>query len=247
MDPQLQELRQLIAAAQRIVAFTGAGISTESGIPDFRGPNGVWKTMTPIDFGDFVRSEETRRESWRRKFSSNDRMANAEPNAGHMAVAALYRMGKLTFVITQNVDGLHQKAGVPDERVIQLHGNANYATCLSCGKRYELEEVRDIFFPDETVPYCDKCGGIVKTATISFGQPMPSLEMDRAEAAIADCDLLIVMGSSLVVYPAAAFPRLARENGARLVIINNEPTDLDPLCDLVLHRAIGQTLSVAVD
>lgn len=247
MDSQIGELRQLISGAERVVAFTGAGISTESGIPDFRGPNGVWKTMTPIDFGDFVRSEEIRRESWRRKFSGGDRMANAEPNAGHLAVAALYRIGKLTYVITQNVDGLHQRAGVPDDCVIQLHGNANYATCLSCGKRFELAEVREIFLPDETLPYCDKCGGIIKTATISFGQPMPEVEMERAEAAIRDCDLLIVMGSSLVVYPAASFPRLAKENGARLVIINNEPTDLDPYCDLVLHRAIGETLSAAVD
>lgn len=247
LEQPLQDLRQLIAEAERIVAFTGAGISTESGIPDFRGPNGIWKTVKPIDFGDFVSSEEVRRESWRRKFSGDDRMANAEPNAGHLAVASLHRMGKLTHVITQNVDGLHQKAGVPDERVIQLHGNANYAACLSCGTRYELEEVREIFFPDETVPYCDKCGGIIKTATISFGQPMPAAEMERAEAAVLGCDLLLVMGSSLVVYPAAAFPRIAKQQGARLVIINNEPTDLDPLCDLVLHRAIGETMSAAVD
>ena len=247
MDQEIQDLRQLIAASQRIVAFTGAGISTESGIPDFRGPNGVWKKMTPIDFGDFVRSEDVRRESWRRKLSGDDKMGGAAPNAGHLAVAALHHMGKLASVITQNVDGLHQKAGVPDDKVIQLHGNANYATCLTCGKRYELEEIRAIFFPDETVPYCDECGGIIKTATISFGQPMPVTEMERAEAALVDCDLMIVMGSSLVVYPAAAFPRLARENGARLVIINNEPTDLDPLCDLVLHRPIGETLSAVVD
>ena len=247
LEAPLQDLRQLIAEAERIVAFTGAGISTESGIPDFRGPHGIWKTVKPIDFGDFVSSEEVRRESWRRKFSGDDRMASAEPNAGHLAVAALHRMGKLTHVITQNVDGLHQKAGVPDELVIQLHGNANYATCLSCARRYELQEVRDIFFPDETVPYCDTCGGIIKTATISFGQPMPAVEMERAESAILGCDLLLVMGSSLVVYPAAAFPRIAKQQGARLVIINNEPTDLDPLCDLVLHRAIGETMSVVVD
>ena len=246
-DPDIQELRRLIAEANRIVAFTGAGISTESGIPDFRGPQGLWKRVKPTDFSDFVRSEEVRREAWRRRFSGSNSMEGAEPNAGHLAVAALFRMGKLARVITQNVDGLHQKAGVPDEYVIQLHGNANYAVCLSCNKRYELDQVRAMFLPDETVPCCDDCGGIIKTATISFGQPMPVIAMERAEAAVLDCDLFIVMGSSLVVYPAAAFPRLARENGARLVIVNNEPTDLDPFCDLVLHRAIGETMSAAVD
>lgn len=246
-DTELLELRRMVAAAGRIVAFTGAGISTESGIPDFRGPDGLWKKVTPIDFGDFVRSEEVRRESWRRKFAGNDRMGSAEPNQGHLAVAALYRMGKLTYVITQNVDGLHQRAGVPDERVIQLHGNANYATCLSCARRYELAEIRETFLPDETVPYCSDCGGIIKTATISFGQAMPTDEMARAEAAVCDCDLLIVMGSSLVVYPAAGFPGLAKRNGARLAIINNEPTDLDIHCDLVLHRPIGVTISSVVD
>ncbi|MEX0942470.1 MAG: Sir2 family NAD-dependent protein deacetylase [Pseudomonadales bacterium] len=247
MDTELLELRRMVASAERIVVFTGAGISTESGIPDFRGPDGLWKKISPIDFGDFVRSEEVRRESWRRKFAGGDRMGSAEPNQGHNAVAALYRLGKLAHVITQNVDGLHQKAGVPDEVVIQLHGNANYATCLECSKRYELDDIKAIFLPDETVPYCSDCGGIIKSATISFGQPMPVDEMARAEAAVQACDLLIVMGSSLVVYPAAGFPRLAKQNGARLVIINNDPTDLDIHCDLVLHRPIGVTISSAVD
>ena len=246
-DNELMAFRTLIGGARRIVAFTGAGISTESGIPDFRGPNGGWKKMTPIDFNAFVRSEEVRRESWRRRFSGNNVMASAEPNAGHHAVAALYRMGKLSYVITQNVDGLHQKSGVPEDRVIQLHGNANYATCLQCGKRYEHEDLKAIFLPDETVPYCDQCNGIIKSATISFGQAMPELEMQRAEIAISDCDLFIVMGSSLVVYPAAAFPGLAKQNGAKLVIVNNEPTDLDRYCDLVLHRPIGETMSKVVD
>lgn len=246
-DPDIHALRKLIGNAQRIVAFTGAGISTESGIPDFRGPNGVWKKMSPIDFSDFVSSEEVRRESWRRKLSGGDKMSGAEPNAGHLAVAALHRMGKLGWVITQNVDGLHQRAGVPEDRVVQLHGNSTYASCLTCDHRYELDDIRQRFFPDETVPYCDDCGGMIKTATISFGQPMPVEEMQRAEIAIQDCDLLLVMGSSLVVYPAAAFPRVAKQNGARLVIINNDPTDIDPFCDLVLHRPIGETLSSAID
>ncbi|MCB1692497.1 MAG: Sir2 family NAD-dependent protein deacetylase [Pseudomonadales bacterium] len=247
LDQDLARFRRLIAESERIVAFTGAGISTESGIPDFRGPNGVWKKVQPIDFNDFIRSEDIRRESWRRRFSGDSRMSTAEPNAGHLAVAALHRMGKLTCVITQNVDGLHQKSGVPADQVIELHGNANYATCLECSRRYEMDEVRRMFLPDETVPYCVDCGGIIKTATISFGQAMPVIEMQRAEQAVTDCDLFIVMGSSLVVYPAAAFPRVAKGNGARLAIVNNDPTDLDPLCDIVLHRPIGETMSRVID
>ena len=251
MDKDIQaevlQLRRLLQEARRIVVFTGAGISTESGIPDFRGPDGIWKKIQPIDFSDFVRSEDVRRESWRRKFSGADRMAGAEPNAGHIAVARLVELGKVTEVITQNVDGLHQKAGVPDDRVIEIHGNSNYASCLDCGKRYELEEVRAVFLPDEQVPYCSECGGMIKTATISFGQAMPEAEMMRAHQAVLNCDLLLAMGSSMTVYPAAGFPQLARKNGARLVLINNEPTDLDPWCDLVLHRPIGVTLSAALD
>lgn len=241
--------KSLIGSAQRIVVFTGAGISTESGIPDFRGPNGVWKTAQPIDFSDFVASEETRKESWRRKFSGANplgRMDNAAPNAGHLAIAKLVALDKVTHVITQNVDGLHQKSGIPDNNVIELHGNANYATCLDCGEHYELEPIRQSFSLNEAIPYCETCNGIVKTATISFGQSMPIDEMQRAQAATLACDMFIAIGSSLVVYPAAGFPRIAKQNGADLVIINNEVTDLDPLCDLVLHYPIGETLTAAV-
>ena len=241
------ELRRLIGEAQRVVVFTGAGISTESGIPDYRGPNGVWKTQTPIDFNDFIGSEDVRRKSWRGRLSGPSVMESAEPNAGHMAVARLVELGKVTHVITQNVDGLHQKSGVPDDQVIELHGNASYATCLSCGKRYEFEALRQIFFPDETVPCCDDCGGIIKTATISFGQAMPVDEVRRAEHATLACDLFIVLGSSLVVYPAAAFPKVAKQSGAKVVIVNNQPTDIDGFCDLTLSDDIGPTLSAVLD
>ncbi|MDA0788673.1 MAG: Sir2 family NAD-dependent protein deacetylase [Proteobacteria bacterium] len=247
MDKDLVHLRKMIHDANRMVVFTGAGISTESGIPDFRGPNGVWKTNQPIDFRDFVGSEEVRRESWRRKFSGDGSMAAAEPNAGHRAVAELVRVGKVSCVITQNVDGLHQKSGVPDDRIVELHGNASYATCLDCGRRQELEAIRRQFISAGTIPYCEDCGGIVKTATISFGQALPMSAMQRAEAASRECDLFLVAGSSLVVYPAAGYPMLARENGARLVIINNQETAADPYCDLVLHQQIGPTLSAVVD
>lgn len=245
-----QRFKQLIDSAQRIVVFTGAGISTESGIPDFRGPNGVWKTAQPIDFSDFVASEETRKESWRRKFSDTNplgRMDNMEPNAGHIAIAKLVALGKITHVITQNVDGLHQKSGIADDKIIELHGNANYATCLDCGKHYELADIQTAFKHNESLPYCEVCNGIIKTATISFGQAMPTHEMERAQAATLACDMFIAIGSSLVVYPAAGFPRIAKQNGADLVIINNEVTDLDPVCDIVLHYPIGETLSSVVD
>lgn len=245
-EETLRTFKQLIHTASNVVFFTGAGISTESGIPDFRGPNGIWKSMQPIDFSDFVASEEVRRESWRRKFS-NQVMAQAEPNSGHMAIARLQQLGKVSFVITQNVDGLHQASGLPDERVIELHGNANYATCLECHKRYELEEIRRIFADNETVPYCNECQGMIKTATISFGQAMPQKPMYLAEQATLAADLFIACGSSLTVYPAAGFPRVAKQQGASLVIINNEATDLDPICDLVIHEPIGQTLSAVVD
>ena len=240
-------LREMIRSSSNVVVFTGAGISTESGIPDFRGPQGVWKTQTPIDFNDFVASEDVRRESWRRKFRGELKLENAEPNAGHRAITALIEAGKITAIITQNVDGLHQKSGTPDELVIELHGNASYATCLSCSQRVELESIKSAFLGQGTIPYCAACGGIVKTATISFGQAMPAVEMQRAEAASLNCDLFLAIGSSLVVYPAAGFPRLAKENGARLVILNDQETDLDPFADLVLHERIGPTLSQVID
>ena len=246
IDPEIKALRDMLMSSERITAFTGAGISTESGIPDYRGPNGVWTKITPIDFSEFMNSEEKRRESWRQKLSGGQRMAHAQPNTGHQGCATLYRMGRLQTVITQNVDGLHQKAGLPDENVIELHGNSNYATCLSCGKRYEIDEVRAVFLPDETVPYCS-CGGPIKTAPISFGQSLSRDVLEAAENAARNCDLMLVMGSSLVVYPAALLPQMARQLGAKLVIINNQETDLDPLCDLVLNRQIGPTLSAALD
>ena len=245
MDEEIIALRELIQASQRVVVFTGAGISTESGIPDFRGPQGIWKTQTPIDFSDFIASEKWRRESWRRKFTGDSKMANASPNAGHYAISHWISEGKISHIITQNVDGLHLQSGVPEQQIIELHGNANYASCLDCGKRYELAAIRAAFLIDESLPSCDDCAGIVKTATISFGQAMPVEAMQRAEQATLDCDTFIAIGSSLTVYPAAGFPVLAKQNQAKLIIINNQETDLDPIADLVLHRAIGITLSAA--
>ena len=247
MDEESKQLRQLIERSHRVVIFTGAGISTESGIPDFRGPKGLWKTVSPIDFNDFVQSENKRHERWRRQFSGDKTMGDAEPNAGHMAVAKLVQMGKVSHVITQNVDGLHHKSGIPAEQVIELHGSSNYAKCLDCETWCELPDLKKEFLANGTIPMCSACGGLVKTATISFGQAMPQREVLLAEEATLACDLFIAIGSSLVVYPAAGYPVTAKRNGAALVMINNQPTDIDPICDLVLHRQIGETLSAVVD
>jgi NAD-dependent deacetylase len=246
-ENDVARLRSMIEESNRGVVFTGAGISTESGIPDFRSPGGIWTQYKPIDFRDFMASEEMRRESWRRKFASDAVMKKAQPNKGHLAVAKLVQRGKVSSVITQNVDGLHQLSGVPDDKVIELHGNTTYAACLNCGKRYELEDIRKVFDKDETLPACDQCSGIIKTATISFGQAMPLGEMKAAESETMACDLFLAIGSSLVVYPAADFPELARRNGARLVILNRDPTPLDAIADLALHSEIGPTLSAVVD
>ena len=239
-------LSRLIADARRLVVFTGAGISTESGIPDFRSPGGVWSKMQPIQFQDFVSDPAKRREAWERVFNGRAGWVGREPNAGHHAVARLVAQGKATCVITQNVDNLHQASGVPADKVIELHGNASYATCLECAERHELDELKDSFLKAGEIPYCRRCGGLVKTATISFGQQMPAEPMARAEAATLACDAFLVLGSSLVVYPAAGFPLLAKRHGAELAIVNREATDLDAYADLVLHDEIGPALSEAV-
>jgi NAD-dependent deacetylase len=236
----------MIAEAASIVAFTGAGISTESGIPDFRSPGGIWTRYKPIEFSDFLASAEARRESWRRKFATHPTLAGATPNAGHRALARLVEQGRMNAIITQNIDGLHQASGVPDDKVIELHGNTTYAACLGCLRRYELDWVREIFADGERLPVCTSCGGHVKTATISFGQAMPPDAMERAQAATLAADLFIVLGSSLVVYPAAGFPITAKRNGSRLVIVNRDPTDLDELADLVINAEIGATMSRVV-
>ncbi len=236
------ELRRLIDGSRRIVFFTGAGISTESGIPDFRSPTGIWKTNKPIDFSDFLASEEARRETWRRKFATDPTIRAAEPNRGHRAVATLIRQGRARSVITQNIDGLHQQSGVPDSKIVELHGNTTFSTCLDCGKRFEIDALREPFERTGEAPVCDACLGYIKTATISFGQPMPVAAMQRAREETLAADLFIVAGSSLVVYPAAAFPKLAKENGAALVIVNNEATPLDRFADLVVRAGIGDIL-----
>ena len=243
----ISNLREILEKSERIAVFTGAGISTESGIPDFRSPNGIWSKMAPIQFQDFMSSEEQRKEAWRRKIIIDKDFKKAEPNRGHRAVAELVRSGRCFCVITQNIDGLHQLSGIPPEKIIEIHGNGTYATCLGCDKRFELEPIYAAFNRDETTPRCDACNGIVKTATISFGQAMPEAEMERAAYAAKRCDLMIAIGSSLVVYPAAGFPIAAKRSGAQFVIINREETEQDQIADLVINAEIGETLGGALE
>ncbi|MCL2714308.1 MAG: Sir2 family NAD-dependent protein deacetylase [Alphaproteobacteria bacterium] len=243
----VERLGEMIAAASTIVPFTGAGISTESGIPDFRSPGGLWTKYRPVLFDDFVASQEARDESWRSLFATEEIFTAAKPGRGHRALASLYRAGKIPAVITQNIDNLHQASGFASDHVIELHGNATYARCLDCHEVYELDWVRTLFQRTGRAPVCEKCGGLVKSATISFGQAMPKHAMHQATELVGDCDLMIAIGSSLVVWPAAGFPLIAKDAGARLVIINRDPTNQDDIADLVIRHDIGETLSPFVD
>ncbi|MGA0530750.1 SIR2 family NAD-dependent protein deacylase [Hansschlegelia sp. KR7-227] len=246
-DRKVARFAELVGRARSGVAFTGAGISTGSGIPDFRSPGGLWSRNRPIDFADFVRSAEMRREAWRRKFAIDDATRGAAPNAAHRAVARLAANGALAAVVTQNIDGLHGASGVPEDRLIELHGNGTYAACLDCEERHELEDLRAAFDATGDPPRCRRCGGVVKSATISFGQAMPVKAMARAQEAAEQADLFLVLGSSLVVYPAAALPVAAKRAGATLVIANREPTELDPFADLVLRGDLVELLAPFAD
>jgi NAD-dependent deacetylase len=243
LESGTKELRDLISNCDVVVPFTGAGISTECGIPDFRSPGGIWTRMRPIEFGDFLASREMRDESWRRRFAMEEHFGAAKPGRGHLAIASLYRAGKVPAVITQNIDNLHQVSGIAAEHVVELHGNTTFATCLDCNRRYELAWVREQYESSSgRSPDC-ACGGYIKTATLSFGQSMPEKQMKRAQELAETCDLFLVVGSSLVVWPAAGFPLLAKRNGARLVIVNRDPTDFDEIADLVIRHDIGTALA----
>jgi NAD-dependent deacetylase len=237
----------MIQSARRAVAFTGAGISTECGIPDFRSPGGFWTRYKPIEFSAYLASEETRLEAWHRYFTIHDRVSHAAPGRGHKVIARLHRSGKVNRIITQNIDDLHRRSGVPAEAIIELHGNGSYARCLSCGERYELAWARAKIESEKRPPYCASCDGIVKTATISFGQAMPDQEMADARAATLDADLFLALGSSLQVFPAANFPVMAKSNRAKLVIVNREATGLDELADLVIPGDLGDILTAAAE
>ena len=240
----IDRLRELVTAARYVLPFTGAGISTECGIPDFRSPGGIWTKNRPIPFDEFLASQEARDEAWRRQFAMENEFGGAKPGRGHRALASLYRSGKSPGVITQNIDNLHQASGIASEDVVELHGNSTYALCLSCAKRYEMSWVKEKFTASNgRAPDCLDCGGHIKSATVSFGQAMPEAAMRRAEELALGCDLFLTVGSSLVVWPAAGFPLMAKRNGARLAIINRESTEFDSIADLVVREDIGTVLA----
>jgi NAD-dependent deacetylase len=236
-------LRRLLDGARVVAGFTGAGLSTECGVPDFRSPGSPWTVNRPIPFDAFLASAAVRREAWRRKFAMDDSYRGARPGRGHRALADLVRSGLMPAVITQNIDSLHQDSGLSPDEVIELHGNGTYAACLSCGRREELAVVRAAFEATGDAPPCPECGGLLKSATVSFGQPMPAEPMRRAQRLTLACDLFVAIGSSLVVFPAAGLPAAARRNGARLAILNRDATDLDAVADLVVRADIGDTLA----
>jgi NAD-dependent deacetylase len=246
LQSSVERLGDMIAASSRIVPFTGAGISTECGIPDFRSKSSLWSRNRPIPFDEFVDSAEARREAWRRRFAMEPVFAAARPGRGHRALASLYRAGKVPAIITQNIDNLHQMSGLPAEHIVELHGNTTYARCIDCGKAYELSWVRQRFEATGAAPDCPVCDAPVKTATISFGQSMPDAAMRQATELAQHCDLFLAIGSSLVVWPAAGFPLVAKNAGAKLVIINRDPTEQDNLADLVIRHDIGETLGAFV-
>ncbi len=238
-----RDLARLLARAERITVLTGAGLSTECGVPDFRSPDSPWRVHVPIDFQAFLGGEAARAEAWRRKFAMDDIYAGAKPGRGHRALVELASDGRLAAVITQNIDGLQQAAGLSPDKLIELHGNGTFARCLSCGSRHELRNIRVAFVRTGRVPPC-ACGGLVKSASIAFGQPLDPGSLGRARAAALACDVCLVLGSSLLVRPAVRFPEIAKANGAALAIVNREPTPLDGRADLVVHDDIGNVLSL---
>lgn len=234
-------LGEVVAQAHDLVAFTGAGISTECGVPDFRSAESPWRRYPPVDFSRFVASPAARVEAWRRKFAMDDIYAGAQPGRTHRALAHAAAKRRLHLVVTQNIDGLHQAAGLPAATLVELHGNGTFARCLSCGMRHELEPIRRALEATGLAPEC-ACGGIVKAATVAFGQPVPPELLQRSREAADRADVFLVLGSSLVVRPAATLPLLAKRGGARLIIVNRDPTPLDDEADLVIRADVGAVL-----
>ncbi|MBU2550661.1 MAG: NAD-dependent deacylase [Proteobacteria bacterium] len=237
------QLAELIGQARSLVAFTGAGVSTESGIPDFRSPGGLWSRYRPVTFQEFLASHEARVSYWSRYLDMHPVFSGVQPNPGHYALAELERQGRLTAVITQNVDGLHQAAGSSEDKVIELHGRVDVTRCLDCGYTLRTNEVIERVQAGVEVPVCDRCGGWFKPATISFGQSLPAEALDRAIEVSTASDLFLAIGSSLTVHPAAALPGLALRHGARLVILNAMPTDYDQNAHLVIQGRSGSILA----
>lgn len=244
MKGSIREGAQLILQAEKILVFAGAGLSTESGISDFRSPGGIWDRYDPSDFyfDKIIASEETRERYWQMSTEFYEVMKQASPNPAHLAVKALEDKGKLLAVVTQNIDHLHHKAGNSPDKIIEIHGTAFSVSCLRCSKKYDRDEIQSRLAGGIRVPYCDDCGGILKPETVSFGQAMPENEMKRAISHAHECDLCMVLGSSLVVYPAASIPMVAAQNGAPLIIVNRDETPLDGEARVVIHDSLSRVL-----
>jgi NAD-dependent deacetylase len=243
LDDQLAPVAERLRASRSMVVFTGAGISTESGIPDYRGPNGVWKTNRIPTAQDVPADRTSREERWQWQRTRYPEMVARQPNAGHQAIAALERSGRVAAIVTQNIDGLHQKAGSSPERVLELHGSSHWARCARCGRRYPMAEIVARVEAGESDPRCEACGGPLRSSTILFGESLPEETLRRAVEASSEADMMLVVGSSLVVRPAAQLPVLARRNGAGLVIVNREPTPLDEIAHAVIRGEAGPVLS----
>ena len=236
---KLEEFAKRLSASRAIVFFTGAGISTESGVPDFRSPGGVWTKYQPVLFHDFLSSESARAQHWRLKKATYELFKTVKPNLSHYAIRDFESRGQLLGLITQNIDGLHKIAGTSGEKLVELHGTDRLVTCLNCGKEYQPVEVYEDLPEEFTVPTCNECGGFLKSANISFGQSMPIVAMQRAQSWSEHAEIFVVIGSSLQVQPAASFPVIAKKAGALLAIVNRDPTPLDHIADFVHHGAIG--------
>jgi NAD-dependent deacetylase len=248
LDALAEKVAELIIGAKKLVVFSGAGISTESGIPDFRSPGGIWERFDPDDFTyqKFVADPESRKKQWR-MLGEGHLTTGAEPNLAHYAIAELDEMGRLDCVITQNVDNLHQKAGVPAEKVFELHGNMQWAVCLGCGRRYPFEQIKLRLDQGEEIPDCEACHGLLKPSAVFFGEPLPYDVLTEASNRSSNCDLFIVVGSTLVVYPAANMPVYAVQAGARLVIINLSSTPMDGEAAVLINAKAGEAMSRIVD
>jgi len=248
MTEEIGRLAQLILESKKVVVFTGAGISTESGIPDFRGPGGIWTRYDPEDFTiqKFLSNPAARKTVWKMS-AEGGLLAEAEPNPAHHAIAELYQVGKLDCVITQNIDNLHQKAGIPEDKVFELHGNTRWAVCLSCRRRFPMLEVLQKMKEGVEVPDCPDCQGILKPDAVLFGEALPQEILREAARRSQNCDLLIVIGSTLVIYPAAYMPTYAREAGARLAIVNLTPTPLDHYATVVIRGRAGEIMSRVIE
>ncbi len=242
LQEQLQDAAELMKEAQRIVALTGAGISTESGIPDFRSPGSIWQQVPPVSYQDFISKPEARQQYWQTRRNLSAQVLSARPNAAHLALVELERKNRLLGIVTQNFDGLHHDAGNNAEHIVEMHGTSRAAACTLCGKRSSIKELQQRIDAGEIDPLCPDCGGFLKAATILFGQRVPDEELIRARKLALSCDLLLVVGSSLKVTPAATLPRLALKNDVPLIIINLQPTPLDDYAEIVINEKVGVVL-----